>query len=100
MGAGEALSSGIPLTGPTAAMTRPPVGHVIAALDRAASELADGQTNITGYGSGSWCGLTVRSRHACGMVCAVRAQQRIIALWDSQAVHPVCLGSSIVQPSA
>lgn len=42
MGAGEALSSGIPLTERKGA-ARPPVGHVIAALDRAAGELADGR---------------------------------------------------------
>jgi multimeric flavodoxin WrbA len=42
MGAGEALSSGVPLTGPTTGV-RPPVGHVIAALDLAAAELAAGR---------------------------------------------------------
>jgi hypothetical protein len=39
-GAGEALSSGVPLTD-QAAGSRPPVGHVIAALDGAAAELAE-----------------------------------------------------------
>lgn len=43
MGSGEALSSGRPLKGRTGAMAGPPVGHVIAALDRAAAELAAGR---------------------------------------------------------
>jgi NAD(P)H-dependent FMN reductase len=43
MGAGEALSSGVPLTGPAPNRARPPVGHVIAALELAAAELADGR---------------------------------------------------------
>jgi multimeric flavodoxin WrbA len=42
MGAGEALSSGAPLAGPRPAGPRPPVGHVIAALDLTATELARG----------------------------------------------------------
>jgi len=43
VGAGEALSSGTPLTDRSADAGRPPVGHVIAALDLAAAELAAGR---------------------------------------------------------
>jgi NADPH-dependent FMN reductase len=43
MGAGEALSSGVPLTERAPGRARPPVGHVVAALDRAAGELAEGR---------------------------------------------------------
>ncbi len=42
MGAGEALSSGLPLTG-TQRGGRPPVQHVIQALDLASAALAEGK---------------------------------------------------------